>query len=781
MEDKTLRSRISARIFLMKQGKHISLRFYGLLVITAAVLLFLYFLPYSWNFVHSLIKRQALSLEDTYLIAYDYVRQSLPYYREFYRLIGSGQIFWSWNSFLGNSFYTSKALFLIGDPFAWFGYLIFHFISYLPSVQFILTILRLLAACVCCAIWLRRLHRSNRSVVLFSILFMFSGWVDVFLEQVQFLSFYAFIPLFLAGIEDMLQRKKPYLLVFSSFLLSCINFYLLWPLGVFGVLYFIVRWNMMGKGKENNTGSSLFSFSSSFLSAALQSLGFILLGIGLAGFIVVPTLHAMLNSPRLSTSLNHYSHWSMTNVCAILMSFFIPVIRGSNLLYHDYWYYFYQIGTYAGTIALLLVPQALKGKKWNKVIFFVTIAMFATPQIGLFFHLTYSLRYSFMAVLCLVYLGSEAFENAIDQKLLKGSVIALIAVIVDLGFLIPAGNGISLGDHYPEQLMLGAAAVFIVLEFVFLLSSHRRIAVVIAVCEALVFGNYSMRSAISEGTEAEYLAYDAEIQSIMSQLRDQDPAFFRVDLETGIQSDQNALANAGMYYGIPSLSSYDSLYEPALHDYLSWIGLYPDVSWQFNLQDESQFSLLDAKYSICSPKFSSVRLDSPVFSTEHFNVYVNDSAQGMAFSVDALTRSSVLDSLAEKPEDNHNRIMELLSDTVVVDDSVYDSLSDQLSSSRSYSSPDSWSNTSVHFTISSSSGGFWFFSIPVSQGWKVTVNGSDADIIVADGGFIGLVLPDGTSDVSFTYTLPMFGNGVGVSVGCLVLSAVLFGWRRRRI
>ena len=212
----------------MKQRKHSTVRFYVLLILTAAVLLFLFFLPYSWKLVHSLLRHQSLSLEDTYLISYDYVRQSLPYYREFYRLIDSGQIFWSWNSFLGNSFYTSKALFLIGDPFAWLGYLLFQVISYLPTVQFLLTGLRLLTACVCCSVWLRRLHRSDRSVALFSILFMFSGWSDVFLEQVQFLSFYAFLPLFLAGLEDMIQKRRPYLLAFASALLSCINFYLLW-------------------------------------------------------------------------------------------------------------------------------------------------------------------------------------------------------------------------------------------------------------------------------------------------------------------------------------------------------------------------------------------------------------------------------------------------------------------------------------------------------------------------------------------------------------------------
>ncbi|MDY6282099.1 MAG: YfhO family protein [Erysipelotrichaceae bacterium] len=757
----------------MKQEKHSIVRFYVLLLLTAAVLLFLYFLPYSWKLVHSLVSHQSLSLEDTYLISYDYVRQSLPYYREFYRLIDSGQIFWSWNSFLGNSFYTSKALFLIGDPFAWFGYLLFQVISYLPTVQFLLTGLRLLTACVCCSVWLRRLHRSDRSVTLFSILFMFSGWSDVFLEQVQFLSFYAFLPLFLAGLEDMIQKRRPYLLAFASALLSCINFYLLWPLGVFGILYFIVRWK---QSKQTRSGG----FSSSFVGTALQSLVLILLGIGLAGFLVVPTLHAMLNSPRLSTSLNYYSHWSLTNICAIVMSFFIPVIRGNNLLYHDYWYYFYQIGTYAGTLSLLLVPQAFRGKKWNRVIFAVTLAMFASPQIGLFFHLTYSLRYSFMAVLCLVLLGSEAFENALEPAVLKRSAAVLTIIIACLGVVIPAFSGISFHDHYPERLMLGAGAVVVILETVLLIRGRKKAVMVLAVLEALLFGNYSMRSAISEGSEAEYLAYDEEIQSIMTQLKEMDSSFFRVDLETGIQSDQNALANAGMYYGIPSLSSYDSLYEPALHDYLSWYGLYPDVSWQFNLQDAGQFALLDAKYSICSPKYSSVRSDEPLFSSEHFNVYQNGSVKGMAFRVRDLSRASLLDQLAEQPEENHKRILLLLETTAVVPDDRYDELLDKCSEVPMSASPVSFGGTSLSFTMTNDADAFWVFSVPAAQGWSVTVNGQAAQTIVSDGGFIGLVLPAGTSDILFQYAVPMFKEGVGISVcsGIVLAGLALFHHRR---
>ena len=757
----------------MKQRKHSTVRFYVLLILTAAVLLFLFFLPYSWKLVHSLLRHQSLSLEDTYLISYDYVRQSLPYYREFYRLIDSGQIFWSWNSFLGNSFYTSKALFLIGDPFAWLGYLLFQVISYLPTVQFLLTGLRLLTACVCCSVWLRRLHRSDRSVALFSILFMFSGWSDVFLEQVQFLSFYAFLPLFLAGLEDMIQKRRPYLLAFASALLSCINFYLLWPLGVFGILYFIVRWK-----QSKQTPSE--SFSSSFVGTALQSLVLILLGIGLAGFLVVPTLHAMLNSPRLSTSLNHYSHWSLTNICAIVMSFFIPVIRGSNLLYHDYWYYFYQIGTYAGTLSLLLVPQAFRGKKWNRVIFVVTLAMFASPQIGLFFHLTYSLRYSFMAVLCLVLLGSEAFENAMEPAVLKRSAAVLVLIIACLGALIPACSGICFHDHYPERLMLAAGAVFVILETVLLIRGRKKAVMVLAVSEALLLGNYSMRSAISEGSEAEYLAYDEEIQSIMTQLKEMDSSFFRVDLETGIQSDQNALANAGMYYGIPSLSSYDSLYEPSLHDYLSWYGLYPDVSWQFNLQDAGQFALLDAKYSICSPKYSSVRSDEPLFSSEHFNVYQNDSVEGMAFRVRDLSRASLLDQLAEQPEENHERILSLLETTAVVPDDMYEDLLDTCSEVPMSASPLTYSGTSLSFTITNDADAFWVFSVPAAQGWSVAVNGQAAQTIVSDGGFIGLVLPAGTSDILFQYAVPMFKEGVVISVcsGIVLAGLVLCHHRR---
>ncbi len=739
-------------------------KFYAWLILSALILLFLYFLPFSWNLVKSILTHQSLSMEDTYLIAYDYVRQGIPYYREFYRLIDSGEIFWSWNSFLGNSFYTSKALFLIMDPYAWIGYFLYKVISYLPTVQFLMTGLRLLGACVTCSMWVRKLGRSDSSVFLFSLLFMLSGWTDVFLEQIQFLSFYSFIPLFLAGLEEMLQKLSGMLLLIASFLCACTNFYLFWPLGLFGILYWIVRWGQIhGSLKQSH-----------FFRHAWHAFGVILLGIGLAGFLVVPALSAMMKSPRLSASLNHYSWWSFTNVCAIMMSFLIPVIRGPHLLYHDYWYYFYQIGTYAGTISLLSVPQAVRGKKWNRLLLIAVLLTFAAPQFGLVFHLSYSLRYSFFAVLCLVMLGSEALDQNPDCNLLKKTVLWILILIAALGIVIPLVQKTDVSSGYPELVMLASAALMILLEGFLWRNRHRRGMMIAALAEALVFGNVSMQSAISSGEEAEYLAYDSEIQKIMEALRERDDSFFRVDLNTGYQADQNSLANAGMYYGIPSLSSYDSLYEPSLHDYLAWTGFYPDVNWQFNLQDPGQFALLDAKYSICSPKYSeAVRNDEPIFSTEHFNVYRNESARGMAFSADALSEESLLNELAEEPEKNHMRIMELLEKTAVVPDENYDRLLSCLSAAPEFSSPEEWSSTDMKFTIHNDAETFWVFSIPDSDGWSVTINGADAGMIAADGGFIGLVLPSGTSRVVFHYAAAGLAQGIWVSAGSAAFLTLL--------
>ncbi len=646
----------------------------------------------------------------------------------------------------------------------------------MPTVLFILTGMKLITAALGMQLYLRKKGSSPACQLLFGAVYMMSGWVTVFLEQEQFLSFYAFLPFVLAGVEDLYQKKDGRLFFAGMTAVLLCNYYLAWPLCVYVLLLWICRWNSPEEGYDHHL----------FWKQTFRAIGLVVLAAVCCGFLLVPSLAAMAQSPRISHELIHYSGWSLHNVLAILMDFLIPVIRagsGESLLYHDYWYYFYQLGMYAGTLALLLVPQQLaaaagKKKRSQTIFLLVILATLVSPQIGKFFHLTYSMRYTFIVLLALIELASEAFDQPLaSRKRLLITLAALEAGAVLLGFVIPWLLQYPRDTEYPEQKLLLAAMGFLALDAILLLKDNRHLQKQLLTCsgiaEVLLCGNVALNQQSGSRSAAEYLVYDEEIRQIYEQLQERTPTFFRVDLQTGYNASTEELSNAGMYYGIPSLSGYQSVYESSLHDYLEWIGLYPDVSWNFRIAQTDQFRLPDARYSICSPKYAYAREDQnePLLTTEHFLVYENEEAQGMAFTATALTPASTLEQLAEEPEIHAAEITELLNDTVVVDDELIESYSELLTEETICYDPVSWDSDSMQFSIHAETDELVLFSIPASAGWSVQDNGKAVSWVTGDGGFILLQLSAGDHELQFQYEVPYLKAGL-ICSGAGILLAV---------
>ena len=240
------------------------------------LILFILFYPYSF-FLLQTVRQGNLPIQNTFMIQYDYIRQGIPYYREFFRLLQQHSLFWSWNTFLGNPFYTSKSLFLIGDPYAWLGFLLFQKIRYVPTVLFLLTGFKLLLSGLLFSSYIKRLGHSRSAQTFFGIVYMLSGWSMVFLEQIQFLSFYSFIPLFLSGIEEQLNpHRKTWNLrfYFASLLLLLVNYYLLWALCLYAAVYWIIRWHQIHPSAGRRQASLRFHSGRRHIGAPDASIPF---------------------------------------------------------------------------------------------------------------------------------------------------------------------------------------------------------------------------------------------------------------------------------------------------------------------------------------------------------------------------------------------------------------------------------------------------------------------------------------------------------------------------
>ncbi|MEG0409064.1 MAG: YfhO family protein [Bacilli bacterium] len=207
---------------------------YFLLSLILALILFICFLPYSINF----LSHNTYSANNTFMIKNDWILQHTSFYQEFFRTLDNGYIGWSWNFLFGSDILASKSsLYFIGDIYALLAYGIYKIIHYVPSTLFIITVFKIYISGITFNLFLEK-HKISFSIrILLSIAFMLSGWTLIFMEHPLFISFYTFLPLVLAGLENILQKKKNTLFIISSTLMLMTSYYFSWSFFIYILLY----------------------------------------------------------------------------------------------------------------------------------------------------------------------------------------------------------------------------------------------------------------------------------------------------------------------------------------------------------------------------------------------------------------------------------------------------------------------------------------------------------------------------------------------------------------
>ncbi|MEA4875915.1 YfhO family protein [Anaerorhabdus sp.] len=761
-----------------------------ILFVVFTIIIFVLFNPYSFNLIKSLITGSPLNLDQLYIIQDDWIQQGIPFYKEFFNLLDSGKLAWSWNLFLGNDFFTSKAvLYMTSDIFAYLGYLINKFINFVPNTLFILTLFKCYLSGFTFFYFLKNFKLKYTTKLLFSSLFIATGWSLIFLEHPIFLSFYCLTPLLMAGIENVLQRNKFSLLVIVAALLIAMHYYLAWTMCIYILIYWCIRYFMI---HEYNIKA--------FFQLSFKTLGAFIIGVLIAAIVWVPSLMYMINSPRLVTEgIASYTTWSSTNILAIIMNFFIPVTKFDNLLYHDMWYYFYQIGIYSGILPLLLIPQyfkqdfSKKEKQLFATLLILTLLTLISPFIGKIFQFTYSLRYTIIFNFTLLIIAAIVFNNLkkVNVKLLLFTEFIILLTILFLGVILPSLNNLDL-KIYPEIKMLFMAAMFSMIYTILLILFNSKKNVIyllglFAIAEMLYQGNQAIISySKNEIIKATYISNSAAVESTYKLLKELDPSFYRINLQVDETIPEVDTTNFGLYYNIPTLKTYDSLYNYYSYDFLKYTRQYPEVNWIFHFDDFTIYDNLVAKYSIVS---TDVDLNFYYYSGEEifiegipdgYKVFKHHGDFAMAKTYNSFIGTNEMLALSEDDNIYLHELANILTNNLVVDDKLLNSLSSKYSQvPKQFFNPTDFTNNSISFNINLAEDAIVYFSIPYSDGWKITSNNTSVTPQLVNGGFVGLELKKGANEIHFNYTIPYFNigliiSGIGLALGGLLLIKKLY-------
>ena len=225
---------------------------------------------------------------------------ALAYYgealREFFRNLLAGHpklVMWDMSLGYGADILSTLNYYAIGDPLN----LLYGFVS--PKNTEIMydfmILLRMYLAGITFIMYARKMKKRSYGTVIGALVYVFSGFCfRLGLRHPFFINPMIYFPLLCLGIEKIYQRERPYVFIFAVCVSAMSNYYFLYMLTIFAVIY---AWIRFYKYTEEN---KMKNFCLTILKFGM----YYTLGIAMAAVILLPSVIGFLGNGRYGNGVD---------------------------------------------------------------------------------------------------------------------------------------------------------------------------------------------------------------------------------------------------------------------------------------------------------------------------------------------------------------------------------------------------------------------------------------------------------------------------------------------
>ena len=588
----------------------------------------------------------------------------------------------SWETGLGLDMIEQYSYYILGDPFAYLS-LLFP-MDKLELAYDMLIIIRMYFIGIAFLCYCKYNKKSNFNSMLGCIIYTFSGFVIYAgLRHPYFLNAVILLPLVFLGIDKILKENKIGFFIVIIAITAIVNYYFLYMITILALIYSVVKY--ISEYKEEG----FKVFINKFLKTCL---GYII-GILIAGIILLPTINGYLNSNRLSNYENvKYNLRYYASVFTGLIS--------NNFLYWT------RICT--ASITLILLPVSLlniKKDKENRTIIIniiITTIMLLLQFCGSFMNgLSFSTnRWSFGYIFLLSYMVVLNFRQ--DLKYSKKELISMIVLPIIYYIVLILLKGI-----VEIRICFVTNAIAILIFAIIAVTNYLKrkdnvnskifkylkyLIFLIVLINIVFYGrdlySKSGKKYINEFVKSnsvinKYSDYNKKIKKFdeaIETIKKKDKTFYR------ISTNKYKLPNASLVYNYKSINSYLSLgnkYIGKLSKELENRGYYSDTNPLREFDNRTKITtLLGTKYFIVNEKnkeyvpYGYELYDEINTNNKITQIYKNKNYLGLGIFYDnyileneynklnALEKEqAIIESavLKEKPENNVNENLNLIN------------------------------------------------------------------------------------------------------------------------
>ena len=551
----------------------------------------------------------------------DYTQQYVAFHYNFYddwwTFFKTGKfVLWDHNTFLGADNITSNTYYGLFSPFL-FPILLFPRIL-IPQMMAIMMIARMVTGGLFFRLYLKQLGVKESTARLFAIAYAFCGWISYYLWFNNFFEVISFFPLVLLGIEKILNREKPYILIVGLFLLGISNYFFLITICFYGVGYALFRFFQLRKKHTRKENWIILGWG----------VGAFAIGLMLAAWILIPNYLNAMQAPRAEDATYLISlkeawankdwetlknllfyDWGRNNsgesadyrVLYPFVSFFYPAISGryvSLIPILSFENISGSIFIFTPSIMMLFVSvlNTIRNKKFSHLIpiaFFI-LALF-TP---FFYHAlhVFSVPYSRWQIIAVVSMLAYVALNY-DQRKNIPAAFSLVSFILTLALMLMAYSLASvivsdqvkpLVEQYWVFLyqVVVAIATGLIMFFNWKKERLNKILMTTLALEAIVMGNMVMgfHGVISyeRNLSGGYQNVTTETK-IIKEVNENDDGFFRLQTTRAFISNDNLPA----VENFNGTSTFHSLYNYDVIDFVRMSHIFKhDTSWIGGAQEK---------------------------------------------------------------------------------------------------------------------------------------------------------------------------------------------------
>lgn len=511
----------------------------------------------------------------------DLLRANLPTYYGLYDAFKSGGI-WSWSMGIGDTIFTHADVF--GDPFTYIIFLGGR--EHIPDMFIWHFLIKLVFEGITCYFYLHHFNISRAACVYGSVLYAFSGFSLIAGSNFALGTICVYFPIILLGIEKFLEKGKSGLLLVSLVLTAIYSYYFFYISGILAAIYMTVRLIMM-KSDFKNTVLKLFKL-----------LGFGILAVLAAAFIMLPQLSIVLGSSRAGTGTD--TEFSPGLLKFGISNFFTVFSRSFNLnLLGDrtaneycgaYFDYFQLSSAFVTSASFILYGQYFAyadrcKRKWFIIISGLTAVLLCIPFFAFLTNafITINYRWEYIvsviaAMGCALGLDTLIKNKKFNRKYLYATMaVSLLFLGVAVRYFYMSNN-VRLTE-YAVLPMISVIVVFIsviIIDFMLnrlskpeITANRKRLVcsftafLVAAVSILEIAYNYSpLYSDDTEkyGYKKDEAVYFDESYEVINKIKSEDSGFYRIYKDFDSVVDKNEIdscndAMAQNYYGLKNYSS----------------------------------------------------------------------------------------------------------------------------------------------------------------------------------------------------------------------------------